>query len=471
MCLGICEMNDGVPAAADAPQTLGGAMRQFGRQITALKKQDKLAGQIERELEQNSKSLLREAARETMQARADACSPHCPVCGAPLEQVERRERTILTQWGQVTLSRAYGRCPCCQKNFAPADDALGLEKSQQTSPALAEKLSYLTTMLPPGQVAEVFEHLTGQPIAPAKVEREAKKKGEQALFERRQDLKRALDTETRADFSRENRPPDEPEDFTLVLMMDAWMIRERDDWGLSEALRKQGLRPERWHDVKSARLFRLDQRAVDQNGRPLLLSSHVVATRGDAAAFSELVFCEAVRWGALRASRVLVVADGGVWIWNIAQDRFSWADTLTLDFYHAVAHLWTVGNALFGEGSEAARVWVEGLRHKLRHGQHKRVVKTLADLAQMGQELEIAAVLEREAAYFGAHAGHLDYAAKARRGEPIGSGAMESACKQYQLRFKRPGQFWSQEEGLLELYSRRLSGRWESLWPHLSSQN
>ena len=78
-------------------------------------------------------------------------------------------------------------------------------------------------------------------------------------------------------------------------------------------------------------------------------------------------------------------------------------------------------------------------------------------------------LMEREAAYFEAHQGHWDYAAKAERGEPIGSGAMESGCKQYQLRFKRPGQFWAHEEGLLELYSRRMSGRWDSLWPHLSS--
>jgi hypothetical protein len=130
-------------------------------------------------------------------------------------------------------------------------------------------------------------------------------------------------------------------------------------------------------------------------------------------------------------------------------------------------HLWAVAHALFGEGSEQARVWVEGLRH----GEHERVVKTLSDLAQMGRELEIAGVLEREAAYLGAHREHLDYQAKAERNEPIGSGAMESACKQYQLRFKRPGQFWSHEEGLLELYSRRMSGRWDALWPHLASQN
>jgi hypothetical protein len=471
MCLGVCELNVGASAMPDPPQTLGTALRQFSNQVSALKKQDKLAGQIERELAKNSKSLLREAARETMQARADACSPHCPLCGAPLERVEHRERTILTQWGQITLRRAYGYCPRCQQSFAPADHALGLDKSEQTSPDLAEKLSYLATHLPPGQVAQVFEHLTGQPLAPSKVERQAKKKGEQALEERREDVERALEPQTRGEFSRETRPPDEPEDFTLVIMIDAWMIRERDDWGLSEALRELGLRPERWHDVKSARFFRLDERASDQSGRPLLLGSHSVATRAEAATFADLLFTEAIRWGALRARRVLVVADGALWIWNILSDRLSWVDSATLDFYHGTGHLWTVGHALFGEGSEQAALWVNDLRHKLRHGEHERVVKTLADLAQMGRELEIAPLLEREAAYFAAHHDHLDYEAKAGRGEPIGSGAMESACKQYQLRFKRPGQFWAHEEGLLELYSRRMSGRWESLWPHLLSQN
>jgi hypothetical protein len=470
MCSVICELATPGAAPEAAPQTFEAAVRQFRRQILDQKKQSQLAGQIERQIQQHSKPLLREAARESLQAQADACSPHCPVCGTPLQNVEQRERTILTQWGPVTVRRAYGRCPRCKKNFAPADHALGLDKSEQTSPDLAEKLTYLATFLPPGQAAEVYEHLTGQSVSPSRVERQTKKKGTQALLERGQDVQRALAPATRADFSREKRPVDEPEQFTLVLMLDGWMIRERDDWGLSAALRRQGVDPSRWHEVKSARLFRLEQRASTQSQRPLLLSSHVIATRGDCAAFSELVFTEALRWGALRAKAVLVVADGGAWIWNIVADRFSWAGA-TLDFYHVSQHLWAVGHALFGEGSPQAREWVEPLLHRLRHGEHERVVKTLLDLAQMGRELEIAPVLEREAAYLDGHRGHLDYQAKAERGEPIGSGAMESACKQYQLRFKRPGQFWEDEEGLLELYSRRQSGRWDSLWPHLISQN
>ena len=64
----------------------------------------------------------------------------------------------------------------------------------------------------------------------------------------------------------------------------------------------------------------------------------------------------------------------------------------------------------------------------------------------------------REWNYFQSHQDHLDYAAKAARGLPIGSGCIESTCKQYQMRVKRCGQFWIKEnlEGLLCLYSRFL---------------
>jgi hypothetical protein len=45
------------------------------------------------------------------------------------------------------------------------------------------------------------------------------------------------------------------------------------------------------------------------------------------------------------------------------------------------------------------------------------------------------------------------FLAAKRRGEPIGSGAVESTCRQTQCHFKRPGQYWSQrgDEAILGL--------------------
>jgi len=460
------------PAPAQSPQTLDSNWQFFRREIKALEKKNALAGQIERRIQEKSKPLLREAAREAMQSGADACEPNCPYCGAKLQKIEQAERTLATQWGEVTIRRAYGRCPRCREYHAPADLRLGLEANTKASPDMAEKMTYLATLLPPAVAAETFEHITGSPAAPATIQRQTKKKAEEALFDREEDARRALDPDERADFSRETRADDEPPDFTLAILFDGWMIRERDDWGITDALRALGQSPKRWHEVKSARLFRLDWRAKTASERTLLLDSRHVATRLGVEKFSELAFTEAVRLGLLRCSNVLVIADGAVWIWNIVQDRFSEARG-TLDFYHASSHLWAIAYALFGEGSDEARHWVEPLLHDLRHGREGHVLKTLSDWSDITRELPMCEDVKRERDYFESHRDHLDYESKFERGEPIGSGAMESACKQYQLRFKRPGQFWNKEteEGLLELVNRRKNGRWNSLWPHLASEN
>jgi len=461
---------DQAPAAVPAsePPSLDGAWCRFRSYVMSSKRKPMLAGSIELQIQSRSKEVLLAAAREALQAQADAHGPRCPKCAGALSNVERAERTVLTQWGEVRIRRAYGRCAKCREYVAPADGAMGLDPHEQTSPDVAEKLSWLATQMPPAQAAEVFEHLTGQPVSASRVERQAKKKGTQALEEREEDRRRAMSTAERFEFSRENKDPEAPEDFTLAIVPDAWMMRERDDWGRTEAMRRRGLAPKRWHEVKSARLFRLDQRADNGSQRVMLTGSRRVATRQGPEAFGELLWTEALRMGMARAKRVLIIADGGVWIWNLAQDRFPWAEG-TLDFFHASQHLWAVAHALFGEQGDGAQKWVQPLLHQLRHGEHGRVLKRLDGLRRKHAQSEFAGVLEREWGYFDSHKEHLDYQAKAERGEPIGSGAVESLCKQYQIRFKRPGQFWTTAcaECLLELENRRCNERWDSLWPHL----
>jgi hypothetical protein len=39
----------------------------------------------------------------------------------------------------------------------------------------------------------------------------------------------------------------------------------------------------------------------------------------------------------------------------------------------------------------------------------------------------------------------MKYTEGRKLGEPLGSGAIESTCRQYQCRFMRPGQFWTRE--------------------------
>ena len=74
--------------------------------------------------------------------------------------------------------------------------------------------------------------------------------------------------------------------------------------------------------------------------------------------------------------------------------------------------------------------------------------------------------VEKEVNYLQTHRERLDYGTARQRGEPLGSGAMESTCRQYQARFKRTGQFWSQtgDEALMCLETFRRNGRWHILF-------
>lgn len=442
-------------AVAEAPQTLQRALSGFRAKVRAAKKSKTSMGETERQLVRDSKALVREALRETLQAKADGCRRGCPFCSGRLSDTKFKERSVKTQWGTVTLRRTYGYCRRCQKWSAPADVVLGLEPDTQTSPDLSEKLSYLGTKLPFEEAAEVFEHLTG----------------EAALEERRKDEERALCPATRGAFASEHATGVK-EAFTLVLLMDGWQQRGRDAWGQTQALRRQGLDPKRWHETKTGRLYRIEGDDRRAGSRPALTVSEYVATREGPEAFSRLVYVAALRMGLFEAARVVVIGDGGPWLWKIAQDRFPEADG-TLDFYHAAQHLWVLANALYGEGTGEARRWVEPLLHALRHGRQRKVLRTLEDLTAVTREQAVTETVERENRYFQNHAAHLDYRDREQRGEPLGSGAIESACKQFQHRFKRCGQFWSEtwDEGLLELKARQLSGRWHVGWSHLHELN
>jgi hypothetical protein len=119
-----------------------------------------------------------------------------------------------------------------------------------------------------------------------------------------------------------------------------------------------------------------------------------------------------------------------------------------LDFYHASQHLWELGRALHGADEAAVAAWVEPRRHQLRHGREKSVLAEIAGLkAPRGSAGQ---VVQREQNYFATQAGRMNYGSLHRRGWPIGTGPVESACRLRQCRFKRPGQSWT-AQGLRHL--------------------
>jgi hypothetical protein len=246
-------------------------------------------------------------------------------------------------------------------------------------------------------------------------------------------------------------PPREPE-FSLVIMLDGWMARERGpDWGAGP--RKKNPQRIAWHEIKSAVIYRLEQRVETRGGRGLLVEKFAVATPPETAPvdFGAAVQAEARRRGLGRAQVVYLVMDGAVWLWDLADDRLASA-LKTLDFHHARDHLWTVAHLLHGEGTPEARAWVQPLLKSLRGGREARVVRRLEQLLEapavrpLAQQVE----LEREVRYFQNHRDPLHYQTMEEAGAPRGSGAAESLGKQLQQRLRGCGQAWSRQ-GLTHL--------------------
>jgi len=432
-----------------------------------IKASDQTLGHIEEEIARRTRDLERTVAEEIAQKKADQTPPHCPRCGAKLTRLtEGHVRTIQTRFGPIKIQRVRGWCRRCKEWQFPADKALGIENGGTASPSVQEMAALVGSKMPITEASAVIERLTGVKLPRATLDREARRQGKLAT-EKRQGLDEQMRTAAGAAQQLQPvRPGLEQEPFTLVIELDAWNIRERDQWGQSAKRRAAGKEPERWHWVYGGTCFRLSQRVQTASGRPMLLSRGYVMTRMGLEGLREQIFAESVRHGLAKAAKVLVLGDGGVWIWNLTEDRFPTAEQ-RLDLFHGKEHLWAIAHELHPGDEPAAREWVKPYLKHLERGRGTRVIK---DLKTVAQRLRGARrkQLQREVNYFGANLHRMSYLQGAKLGEPLGSGAIESTCRQYQCRFKRPGQFWTTagDEGLMCLESFWRNRRWHLLFPH-----
>lgn len=449
---------------ADREQVL---LALAGRVQRSLCSADQNLGHMEEELLRGSHEIFRQTLEKAAQQKADGAPPICPHCGNKLGHLTHGHWiTIQTRFGPIRVQRVRGRCRRCRKWRYPADVALGLPEEGTQSPAVQEMATLTVSKMPAPEAERVIERLTGLKVSAATLGRQASHQGQRAKAKRQKLDADMSHPQGRAQQDRDLQAQRPVEPFTLVIELDAWNIRERDDWGQSQALRQAGQKPERWHWVYGGTCFRLSQRGQTAGERSVILSRGYVMTRQGLDALKEQLWAEAMRRGLGQAQEVLVIADGAVWIWNLTADRFQEARQ-RVDFYHVSQHLWAVAHALYPEDEAAAQAWVKPMLTKLKEDASCQVI---TELEQLREPLEGPAreQVDKELGYLQSNQSRLDYAAAKRRGEPLGSGAMESTCRQYQVRFKRTGQFWSQsgDEALMCVETFWRNDRWHLLFPH-----
>jgi hypothetical protein len=411
-----------------------------------------LAG-TERVLFESKKESLRADYERRAQGIVDAWEISSPKVAA-LKEKRFREVRLITFFGTVTLLcregiNESGHWSC------PALAYLGIRSHQRYSPDMERRMAVLA--------AEVGSYEKAAGVADAA-----------AWFSVSDGTVRS--TVVRLDAAAQADPPNGacveaagPKD-TLIIMADGWNARHRgENWGVDKDNRELADRIH-WHEIRSAVVFKLSALLAVSGRRKAIMKKHIVAVPADTSPydFGVLLHHEAARMGLRQAKAVFFVMDGGVWLWNIYADRFEKCSKAMLDFYHLSQHLHVLGAALHGTGSAKAAAWCGKLLHDLRHKSPKRLFKTLDQLLKdpPSDDPAVREVVREQNAYFRSHAQHMDYAANAAQGVPIGSGSVESLCSQLQNRLKRTGQFWTKKgfAALLRIIVSHSNGELDSFW-------
>ena len=204
-------------------QRLADALEQDVRDFMVASDQN--LGDMEIQLERQSRELLRVATEKAAQKKAEVTPPVCPVCQQRLSRVTGdHRRSFACRFGIITLGRSRGYCKKCRKWRFPADTALGLEETAGYSPRVQEMTSLLASKMPVGEASAVLEHLTGIKVPRATLDREARRQGERA-----QEVRRQLDQQGCAAAPKAAQPELVLEPYQMIIELDAWNIRERDD--------------------------------------------------------------------------------------------------------------------------------------------------------------------------------------------------------------------------------------------------
>jgi hypothetical protein len=349
----------------------------------------------------------------------------------------------MTALGAIRLTRAYASCPACKQSRFPADGLLGL--SGWLTPRALQMAVRAGVHEPFRKAEQTLRELAGWSVDAETLRRRCHGQAKTAA-DQREDRDALPQAFARAEG-----------DFEMHL--DAGKVHTTDG---------------QWHDVKMA-VFLRRQRG-EASGSTTFGDRELPAptVRGVVAAvqtrqdFGVRVEEEALRLGVPLSEGLSVLGDGADWIWGLAFDHFHGA-ACVLDYWHAAKRLADAGRAGLGE-TAAMRPWLEGAKQAVAADGYEGAVEALRKAT--GADGVMGPGVVEELNYFAGQKERMNYALRLRRGQAIGSGAVEGAIKQLvNLRMKRTGARWRLEHvgPFVELQALADGPEWSEYWAALAS--
>jgi len=367
-------------------------------------------------------------------------------------------KTIDTRFGQITLRRWFFQNTAAgEPGIAPLDLRLGLFGGRMT-PALAEVTGRLAADMPQQMVLEVLQerfHVTPGVGTLRKVvsdlAAQVRAHHDQAAIERLAQL---------MEKARHSKGKQEP---LLQVGRDGVYVQTRPCW------EEASCGTLAVYDRSRQRLGTVYLGQMPESDQPTMTARLTTVITGTLVMLGQYV--PRLRYvtdaGSLQQSYFRKVLEPMKHPLTGGRLRWSWG----VDFYHACEYVSKLAAALFGSG-DAASAWAAKQRQTLRTktGGVARVIQSAAQQKRRhglgGTKKDYASAVN----YLNNHRAHMDFAARRRRGDPIGSGITEAGCKViFNQRLKQSGMRWHPETGqhIVDLRTAVRSGIWQAVWQRI----
>lgn len=164
--------------------------------------------------------------------------------------------------------------------------------------------------------------------------------------------------------------------------------------------------------------------------------------------------------------KMVLLTDGEPSLENSAKQYFPQDVVLILDLFHPLEKLWDVAHCFHADGTREAEAFVDKRLLMMLEGKVVDVVRGLRQMATKNRLTgEKEEIVHGVSDYFYNNKHRMKYNEYMAAGYPIGSGAVEGACKNLvKDRMERTGMGWSPNsaQSMLTLRAIYLNGQWES---------
>lgn len=393
---------------------------------------------------------------ETTPAREIECK-----CGGKLKYQRKREAKVVSVFGKVSYWRAYYAGCECQEGKAPLDEEYGLEPGGVTA-GLAELLAQAGIAFSYEQSATWLKAYLLFDVAANTVRSETERMGE---MQAKTEAEWIQASQREADLQERERKPGSIV-RRLYGSMDAAKVR-------TEPRAKKGAEKEEhedWRDMKVLSWYEVETVPKTQHKarhrkkvareQPALRAKNMRYFCDIQAAqeFGKVLWATGLRLNADLSPELVFLGDGALWIWNLVEQYYPQAVQI-LDWFHAEEHLELLAETAFADLTKRT-AWLETATQALWDGQVEEVISACRSLAS------VCPKAEQTASYFANNIERTRYDRFRQAGYMIGSGTIESACKQIVTnRLALPGAQWEVVGAVFTAKARAswLSGDWLSL--------